>query len=445
MRTVYLNDICNFEKGSTGLAKAIPGKYPLVATGADRRSCDSFQLDTKAVCIPLVSSTGHGHASLKNVHYQEGKFALGSILVALTAKNEDILNIQFLHLYLSELKDKILVPLMSGAANVALSVTKIKSVEIPLPSINRQKEIVINFKSIVAEENELKTELTHQQTLLKKLRQQILQEAIEGKLTQDWRADNPDVEPASELLNRIQAEKQQLIKDKKIKKQKLLSPINEEEKPFELPNGWVWCRGEEVADFIDPQPSHRTPPVSKDGIPYVAMKDIFASGKINFYSARKVSKKILKEHNERYELNIGDFIIGKIGTLGNPVWLTKPFNYTLSANIVLVQPKKIFILPKYIFYLLKSPYTEMHMIQSKSEMSYPVFGIKKMRLMPVILPSLPEQKATVTKVEKLLSLCDQLETQITDNQSHAEQLMQSVLKEAFSQAQKFCSEDTNYL
>lgn len=126
IKSILLKEICNFEKGSTGLAKAIPGKYPLVATGADRRSCDSFQFDAKAVCIPLVSSTGHGHASLNNVHYQEGKFALGSILVALTAIDEGVLDIQFLHLYLSELKDKILVPLMSGAANVALSVTKIQ-------------------------------------------------------------------------------------------------------------------------------------------------------------------------------------------------------------------------------------------------------------------------------------------------------------------------------
>ena len=156
MGFVKLQEICNFEKGTTGLAKAVPGEFTLVATGAERKTCESFQFDTKAVCIPLVSSTGHGHASLKNVHYQEGKFSLGTILVALTSKDENTLNIQFLHLYLSQLKDSILVPLMSGAANVALSVTKIKSIEIPLPSIDRQKEIVENFKSIVIEDAELK-------------------------------------------------------------------------------------------------------------------------------------------------------------------------------------------------------------------------------------------------------------------------------------------------
>ena len=101
MQSVKLKELCEFEKGSTGLAKAEPGDYPLVTTGAVRKSCDTYQFVAKAVCIPLVSSTGHGHASLKNVHYQEGKFALGSILVALTSKDDNRLDIQFLHLYLN--------------------------------------------------------------------------------------------------------------------------------------------------------------------------------------------------------------------------------------------------------------------------------------------------------------------------------------------------------
>ena len=100
---VTLDKLCFFEKGKTGLAKAIPGDYPLVTTSAERKTNDFYQFDTKAVCIPLVSSTGHGHASLNYVHYQEGKFALGTILVALIPKDETILNAQFLHLYLLSL------------------------------------------------------------------------------------------------------------------------------------------------------------------------------------------------------------------------------------------------------------------------------------------------------------------------------------------------------
>ena len=74
------------------------------------------------------------------------------------------------------------------------------------------------------------------------LRKLILQLAVEGKLTAEWRKENPDVEPASELLSRIQAEKAELVKAKKIKKSKPLPPVGAEEVPFEVPAEWVWCR-----------------------------------------------------------------------------------------------------------------------------------------------------------------------------------------------------------
>ena len=169
-------------------------------------------------------------------------------------------------------------------------------------------------------------ELTHQQALLKQLRQAVLQEAVQGKLTEQWRKENPDVEPASVLLEKSKAEKERLVKEKKIKKQKPLPPIKTDEIPFELPEGWVFDRGIVAADYIDPQPSHRTPPVHSDGVPYVAMKDITAGGIIDFRNSRKVSKKILIEHKKRYKLSEGDFIFGKIGTIGKPVKLPVHLN-----------------------------------------------------------------------------------------------------------------------
>src|SRR5690606_27416658 len=77
---------------------------------------------------------------------------------------------------------------------------------------------------------------------IKKLRETVLQLTVQGKLTADWRATNPDTEDASVLLKRIQKEKAQLIKNKKIKKEKSLPPITIDEIPYELPEGWVWCR-----------------------------------------------------------------------------------------------------------------------------------------------------------------------------------------------------------
>ena len=138
---VKLGDICRFEKGRTGIASAAPGEYPLVVTAEERKTCNTYQFDCEAVCIPLVSSSGHGKKSLKNVHYQSGKFALGSILCAVIPNNPQKVNARYLHQYLQFYKDTLLVPLMKGAANVSLSMRDIANVEIPLPPIEKQLEL----------------------------------------------------------------------------------------------------------------------------------------------------------------------------------------------------------------------------------------------------------------------------------------------------------------
>ncbi len=416
MRVVKLQDVCDFQKGETGLAKAGPGDYPLVTTGAERKTCNTFQFDTRAVCIPLVSSTGHGHASLNNVHYQKGKFALGTILVALMAKDSQELNIQFLHLYLSQLKDQLLVPLMSGAANVALSVTKIKGIEIPLPGIERQTEIVAKFQSIISEENQLKGELTHQQILLIKLRQQILQDAIEGRLTADWRTANPDVEPASELLERIAAEKAELVKAKKIKKQKPLPPIINEEKPLELPKGWDWC-------FLD----HCS--INKDEyrVPVTKTDRSNRKGEYMYYGASGVIDSIDSYTHEGTYLLIGEDGANLVSR-ATPVAFIADGKFWVNNHAHVLAVTKDMII-EYLVIHLNGISLEPYLTGGFQ----PKLSQGNLNKIKICLPPLNEQQAIVDKSEHLLGICDQLETQITQNQAHADSLMQSVLREAFTQ------------
>ena len=432
MRFLKLKELCEFEKGSTSLAKAEPGDYPLVTTGAERKSCNTYQFDSKAVCIPLVSSTGHGHASLKNVHYQEGKFALGSILVALTSKDDSRLDIQFLHLYLSQLKDQVLVPLMSGAANVALSVKKIQNIEIPLPPIGRQREIVERFKSIVAEEDELKSELTHQQTLLKKLRQQILQEAIEGKLTADWRAQNPDVEPASELLKRIATEKAQLIKDKKIKKGKKQPPSESFTNEIRYPEEWELPDLDDISIHIT-DGTHQTPTYTSSGRIFLSAQNVKP-----FRFMPEVHKYVSEEAYQEYIKNRavekGDLVLGRVGEgIGETAVVDVDIECAIYVSLGLVKTFKMHTDSDYLAIVFNSPYGVSYAKGNISSGggSAGNFNLGRIRSFPIPLPSLEEQKVIVTKVENLLVLCDQLESQITQNQTHAEELMQAVLKEAF--------------
>ena len=105
-RKVKLGEVCLIEKGNIGILKAIPGEFPLVVTSEERKTHNEFQFDGEAVIIPLVSGTGHGHASIKRIHFQTGKFAVGSILCAVIPKDKSILSAEFLYRYLDLKKEK---------------------------------------------------------------------------------------------------------------------------------------------------------------------------------------------------------------------------------------------------------------------------------------------------------------------------------------------------
>jgi type I restriction enzyme S subunit len=439
VRSVLLKDICNFDKGSTGLMKAEPGEYPLVTTGKDNRSCESYQFDTKAVCIPLVSSTGHGHASLNNIHYQEGKFALGTILVAITAKNEDELDVHFLHLYLSQLKDTVLVPLMKGAANVSLSIGNIKKIEIPLPSLSRQLEIVEKFKSIVVEERELIDELFYQKSLIRRIKSNIYQDAIEGRLSATWREINQDVEPAWGLFKKIQEDKSDLVRDKKIKKGISVAPVESDERPFELPESWEWCR---LGDVVN---------VYEAGKSFKCSDRLTSDDEWGVIKTSAVTSSVFKEDEHKYyqkeapadiskKVNVGDLIYcrasGSKGLAGKCCLVDE-----VSKNLLLSDktPRLLvskYVSKKYVYFLNESGLTKDYYAGLNTGKSTSMNNITKDQLLgkPFPLPPGEEQEAIVSKVDAVISLCDQLSLQVNENHMHAEELMQAMLKEEFTKS-----------
>lgn len=150
-----IGQICYVEKGKTPIQKAEPGEYPLVTTAEGRLSCNTYQFDCEAVCIPLISSRGHGVASLNKLYYQSGKFALGNILCAVMPLDSDKVDAKFLCIYLNHKKDVLLVPLMRGGANVSLTTDSLKNVKVPLPPLEIQREIVHILDEFTLYQNEL--------------------------------------------------------------------------------------------------------------------------------------------------------------------------------------------------------------------------------------------------------------------------------------------------
>jgi len=202
-----------------------------VVTAEDRKSHNEYQFDDEAVIIPLVSGTGHGHASIKRLHFQSGKFALGSILCAVIPKNKSVLNAEYLFRFLNLNKERELVDRMKGMANVTLPIKEIAKIEIPLPSLEKQIEFIEKYALLETDSEDISSELTHQLDLIKQMRQAFLREAMQGKLVNNTNAK----ETGQQLLTKIKAEKAKLIAEKKLKKEKELSPLAEDEIPFEIP------------------------------------------------------------------------------------------------------------------------------------------------------------------------------------------------------------------
>ncbi|MCX7557384.1 restriction endonuclease subunit S [Xanthomonadaceae bacterium JHOS43] len=305
-----------------------------------------------------------------------------------------------------------------------------------LPDLSEQRRFNKKFQAIKASNKTLSSELTHQHTLLKKLRQQILQEAIQGKLTADWRAQNLDVEPASELLKRIAAEKARLVKDKKIKAQKPLPPITDEVKPFELPQGWAWCR-------IDDMLENKRHALKAGPFGSSLTKAMYCSSGYKVYGQEQVIKQDPKYggyyiRQEKYDelssckVSSGDILISLVGTIGKLLILPDQIEQgVINPRLIKISLHKS-LNAAYFDKSYSSNIIQQQLKDNASGQTMDVISIKILKSVLFPLPPLTEQQAIVAKVEKLLALCDQLETQITQNQSHAEQLMQAVLKEAFS-------------
>ena len=187
-----------------------------------------------------------------------------------------------------------------------------------------------------------------------------------------------------------------------------------------------------VATMIDPQPSHRTPPEFENGIPYIGIGDIdYTVKSIRFKEARKVNPVVYEDHLQRYTLHEGDFVMGKIGTIGKPFRLPLPQNYALSANVILIQPDAGKISPEYLFWQFSSPIITEQLMEGKNETSQPAFGIQKARLLRIKTCSLEKQEKIVYDIREKISECEKIEQTVNIALTQADAMRQSILKKAF--------------
>jgi len=192
-----------------------------------------------------------------------------------------------------------------------------------------------------------------------------------------------------------------------------------------IPKGWEVEKLGKLILAVDPQPDHRTPPVSLDGVPYVGISDV-KNGEIDFDNSRKVGFNVLEKQMNSFTINQGDIIFGKIGTIGKPTILPEfdKKRYTLSANVILIKPYEC---ASFIFFTLTSEYILNQIKLAIHSTSQPAFGMEKIRNLEILTPTPEERLRISTKLKSLNNLFDAEETKLQKLQSLKTGLMQDLL------------------
>lgn len=232
------------------------------------------------------------------------------------------------------------------------------------------------------------------------LRQSILQMAVQGKLVPQDLHD----EPASGLLERIRAEKAKLIKEGKIKKEKPLPPITEDEIPCDLPEGWVWCRLNDLFDFVDYR--GKTPNKIDAGVPLITGANI-KKGYMDYSKRWFISEKEFNERKSRGVSQIGDILFTTEAPLGH-VAMADLDIYSAGQRIITLQSYYTISNPMYVYFLL-SPDVRQRIFDKRSGMTATGIKAALLRLILIPLPPLAEQQRIVAKVDELMAMCDDLE------------------------------------
>lgn len=255
-----------------------------------------------------------------------------------------------------------------------------------------------------------------------KLRQAILQLAVQGKLVPQ---DSND-EPASVLLEKIKAEKERLIKEGKMKREKPLSPIEVDELPFELSESWKWVRMQEIFSVIT-DGDHQPPPKTESGIPFLVIGNV-REGVLNFTNTRFVSEEYFLSIDESRTPRRGDILYTVVGSYGIPIIVDTAQLFCVQRHIAILKPSKLLEVG-YLNYLLKSDIVFAQATKYATGIAQKTVPLNGLRKIIVPLPPAEEQKRIASKVNQLLVLCDELEAKLIQSQTDSEKLMDAAVRQ----------------
>jgi len=394
---------------------------------------------------------------------------INQALLKINLNNRLVSNEYFILMFRSYfIQSKIYSSAMGSAITNMVGVQELKQFVMPIPPLEEQKAIVEVVNQLFTEVDQLETltktriqlkedfatsalrQLSTGNTItewaflkehfstffteksnIKKLRESILQLAVQGKLTANFRAENPTISPASELLERIKKEKEQLIEQKKIKYEKMIPHFKDSEIPFSLPQSWVWCRMQDVCPNISSGSTPPNPYFKESGVPYLKVYNI-RNQKIDFnYKKQYVDADYHNTKLKRSILIPGDVIMNIVGPpLGKIAIIPDDFEeWNCNQAISFFQPLERKLTGWLYTFLCAGTFLDhIELIGTAGQDN---ISVTKSKTIMLPLPPLEEQKVIVEKVNALMALCDELEAAVEMSKTTQEKWMASSLREVF--------------
>ena len=301
-----------------------------------------------------------------------------------------------------------LVKKATGTTFVAITGKVVEEELIPLPPLAEQKRIVAKIEELMPFVEQYAAASTKLNTLNTsfpdQMKKSILQEAVQGKLV----PQDPNDEPASALLKKIAEEKKRLIKERKIKKQKPLPEITEDEIPFEIPESWEWVRFGSVMNVVSARRVHQSD-WKKRGIPFYRAREIAKLAEANrVENELYISEDLYKEFSKSGVPKPGDLMVTGVGTLGKTYVVKEEDKFYYKDASVLCFENFAHLDPYYIKRIMESPLMRGQIKSNSSGTTVATLTMVRMVEYLIPLPPLAEQKRIAMKIEELIPFIEEL-------------------------------------
>lgn len=350
---------------------------------------------------------------------------------------------KFLLYYLHSRREE-LNRLGKGATQKNISQTVIRAFPFPIAPLGEQRRIVAAIEEQFTRLDAGVAGLERVRANLRRYRASVLKAAVEGKLTEEWRAEHPDLEPASALLERILEERRRRWEETELAKYekagktlpngwqaKYKKPADLDTSGLpELTNEWRWASLEQLTHRIG-DVDHRMPKGIVSGICYISPKDFIGDDQIDFTNAKRISSEDYEALSRKIQPKYDDLLLSRYGTIGLVRRVRTDVTFQASYSTAIIKTLPIEPLTSYLVIALRSQPLQSEMRQSVRASAQPDLGLEYIRRLRVPLPPLSEQYEVVAEVERRLSIGIQAESPVEADLKRATRLRQSILKSAF--------------